>query len=145
MAIHDAVPTLAAHCEGVGRPARARGLAVEIPVPLLAGDDRMIGPFLRNGAVGAITVIGNLVPAEVARFVAAVLANDRGADALERGLAPLVDALRVDGNPVPIKTALSALEAIRVEIRAPLAPLSDRKKAALQRALTLARLLVPAG
>ncbi|MEM9382631.1 MAG: dihydrodipicolinate synthase family protein, partial [Planctomycetota bacterium] len=63
---HLAVPSVVALCEGVGRPSRVRGLAEELPVPLLSGDDRMLGPFLRGGAVGAITVVGNLVPGEVA-------------------------------------------------------------------------------
>ena len=143
--ILEEVPTLAAFCEGVGRPARARSLAEQLPVPLLAGDDRLVGPFLRHGAVGAITVIGNLVPGEVARLVAEILGPDRDADSIERKLAPLVDALRVATNPVPIKAALAALGAIEGEVRAPLVTLSERKQRALERALTIARLLVPTG
>ncbi|MEM9382903.1 MAG: dihydrodipicolinate synthase family protein, partial [Planctomycetota bacterium] len=84
-----------------------------------------------------------LVPGEVARLVEAFSKNDREADALERALAPIVDALRVGPNPVPIKAALAALGAIEDEVRPPLAALSDRKRRALERALTLARLMVP--
>ncbi|MEM9800241.1 MAG: dihydrodipicolinate synthase family protein [Planctomycetota bacterium] len=141
--ICESVESVVAHCEGIGRPSRARGLAEDLPVPLLAGDDRLLGPYLRGGAVGAITTIGNLVPGEVVRLVEAIRSEDSESDAVERGLAPLVDALRVASNPVPIKAALAALDAIEPEVRAPLAELSDRERRGLARALTLARLLVP--
>lgn len=137
------VPDVVAHCEAMGRPARARTLAEELPVPLLAGDDRLVGPMVRNGAVGAITVVGNLVPGEVAAFLEAARADDGEADALERKLAPLVDALRIATNPIAVKGALAALGAIRPDVRAPLTPLDTRQRTALERSLTLARLLVP--
>lgn len=141
--IVEAVPQVVAHCEAIGRPTRARTLAGDLPIPLLAGDDRMIGPMVRNGARGAITVIGNLVPGEVASFLEAARTDDPEADALERKLAPLVDALRITSNPVPIKGALAALGAARPDVRAPLLRLDTRQRTALERSLTLARLLVP--
>lgn len=141
--IVDAVPSVVAHCEAVGRPARARTLAGELSVPLLAGDDRLIGPMVRAGAVGAVTVVGNLVPGELASFLEAARADSPEADGLERKLAPLVDALRLCTNPVPLKGALAALGAIRPDVRAPLLPLDTRQRTALERSLTAARLLVP--
>lgn len=74
--ILERVPEVAAHCEAGGRPTRARTLAAELSIPLLAGEDRMIGPMIRNGAQGAITVVGNLVPGEVASFIEATRADD---------------------------------------------------------------------
>ena len=141
--ILERVPEVAAHCEAGGRPTRARTLAAELSIPLLAGEDRMIGPMIRNGAQGAITVVGNLVPGEVASFIEATRADDPEADALERKLAPLIDALRITTNPAPIKGALAALEAARNDVRAPLLRLDTRQRTALERSLTLARLLIP--
>ena len=83
------------------------------------------------------------MPGEVARFIEAARDDDPEADALERKLAPLIDALRVTTNPIPIKGALAALEAIRNDVRAPLLRLDTRQRTALERSLTLARLLVP--
>lgn len=143
------VPSIVAHCEGIGQPARARSLARELPVPVLCSDDRMIGPYIRSGAVGAVSVVGGIVPAEVARLIIeaqgqGVRAN-RIADALERNLSPLIDTLRVASCPVALKAALLALEAISsAELRAPLAPLPDIDRRALERSLSTARLLVPA-
>ena len=148
--IIEAVPRIVAHCEGVGHATRARSLAAELPVPLLCGDDRMIGPYVRNGAVGAVSVVGGLVPAEVARLVLEAK-NDtnhrsaRIADGLERNLAPLIDALRIAPSPVVLKEALRALEGISCsETRAPLAPLGEGDRRALERSLSTARLLIPA-
>jgi 4-hydroxy-tetrahydrodipicolinate synthase len=147
--ILSAVPKVVAHCEGVGHATRARTLAGELPVPVLCGDDRMIGPYVRNGAVGAVSVVGGLVPAEVARLVVEArridLRSAKIADGLERNLAPLIDALRIAPSPVAIKEALRALEGIScADTRAPLAPLGDSDRLALQRSLSMARLLIPA-
>lgn len=144
-----AVPQFVAHCEGIGQPARARSLPGELPVPVLCSDDRMIGPYIRAGAVGAVSVIGGIVPAEVARLI--VEAQGQGiraariADALERNLSPLIDTLRIASSPVALKEALEALEAITcAELRAPLAPLGEGDRRALERSLSTARLLIPA-
>ena len=147
--IITAVPKIVAHCEGVGQPTRARSLASELPVPVLCGDDRMIGPYVRNGAVGAVSVVGGLVPAEVARLVLEAKNDNhrsaRIADGLERNLAPLIDALRIAPSPVVLKEALRALEGIScAETRAPLAPLGPDDRRALERSLSTARLLIPA-
>lgn len=145
----DAVPKISAHCEGLGQAARARSLASELPVPVLCADDRMIGPYVRNGAVGAVSVVGGLVPAEVARLVLEAQREDqrsvRIADGLERNLAPLIDALRIAPSAVAVKEALRALEGISSsETRSPLAPLGDQDRRALERSLSAARLLITA-
>ncbi len=141
--IAEELPHVAAHCEGLGKPARARRLADELSLPLLAGDDRMIGPYMRSGAVGAVTTVGNLVPGEVAGLMEALARRDHRADAMERHLSPLIDALRIAANPVPLKAALGAMEAISSEVRPPLAPLDGASRLALEQALSTARLLVP--
>lgn len=143
------VPSIVAHCEGIGQPARARSLAAELPVPVLCSDDRMIGPYIRGGAVGAVSVVGGIVPAEVARLIVEAQGHgtraNRIADGLERNLSPLIDTLRVASCPVALKEALRALEAITsAELRAPLAPMPEADRRALERSLSAARLLVPA-
>ncbi len=143
------IPQIVAHCEGIGQPARARSLPRDLPVPVLCSDDRMIGPYVRNGAVGAVSVVGGIVPAEVARLILEAqgegIRANRIADALERNMSPLIDALRIASSPVALKEALQALEAITcAELRAPLAPLGDGDRRALVRSLSTARLLVSA-
>lgn len=143
MGILQEVPAIVAHVEGMGRPDRARLLPDRLPIDVLAGDDRMIGPFMRCGAVGAVTVAANLVPRDVERLVRALAENLPEADRWERCLASIVDTLRIGPHPVPIKAALAALGAIEATVRLPLAQLGLAETAALERALVDARLLVP--
>ena len=97
--IVDAVPSVVAHCEAVGRPAAGPGRgALRSPPRRGRPPDRSDGP---GGAVGAVTVVGNLVPGELARS-SRPPARTPG-DGLEQKLAPLVDALRLCTNPVPLK------------------------------------------
>ena len=109
------LPSLRAHCEGVGFAGRARSLPArlaEAGLATLTSDDRMIGPFSRAGAVGAITTVANLVPGECARCSRASSATDPDADQRERALAPLIDMARLVPGAPTIKAALSAMEAI---------------------------------
>ena len=106
----------------------------------------MIGPYLRSGAVGALNAVGNLVPGEVRAFIDAALPKIRrtgDADACERALAPLVDALRAAPHPIPLKESLALLGAIQCDARPPLAPLSATALGELRTTLEISRLLVP--
>lgn len=136
-------PQVVAHCEGVGVPGRARRLAQELDLDVLCGDDRMIGPFLRGGAVGALNAVGNLVPAEVRRLIDSIEDARDDADARERSIAPLVDALRAGAHPVPLKEALALLGPIGAEVRPPLGPLGAEALGELRGALEDARMLFP--
>lgn len=137
-------PAVVAHCEGVGYPGRARGLAAELDLPVLGGDDRMIGPFVRSGAAGILSIVGNIVPAEIAQLIGAILADRFDADSRERALAPLIDALRSATNPIALKECLGALGAIEPDVRPPLAPLTPAERSDVHDILCRARLLVPA-
>ncbi|MEL6428436.1 MAG: dihydrodipicolinate synthase family protein [Planctomycetota bacterium] len=129
-----------AHCEGVGFPGRARRLARDSFLDVLSGDDRMLGPYLRSGAIGAVNVVGNLVPGEVRALFES---GDDERDSRERALGPLIDALRAGPHPVPLKETLGLLGAIDCEVRAPLVPLGATELGELRTVLELARLLVP--
>lgn len=136
-------PQIVAHCEGIGVPGRARRLARELDLDVLCGDDRMIGPFVRGGAVGALNAVGNLVPAEVRRLIDSIQDARDDADTRERSIAPLVDALRAGTHPVPLKEALALLGPIGAELRPPLGALGPEAHAELRGALEDARMLAP--
>jgi len=138
------VPDVVAHCEGIGYPGRSRWLARDLDVAVLTADDRMIGPFVRAGAIGALNEVGNLVPGEVRALITTIRGGGSDADRRERALAPLIDVLRVAPTPIAVKCALTALEAIGPELRPPLAGLSLKEHAELRHALEVARMLVPA-
>jgi len=110
---------------------RIDGLAV------FCGEDERIADFMQFGARGAINVVGNLVPNEVAELVRCARPGDDSnrAAALKEELAPLVRDLFIEVNPVPLKTALASLRRCPSEVRAPLAPLEDASWTTLEATL----------
>jgi 4-hydroxy-tetrahydrodipicolinate synthase len=106
-------------------------------ITILSGDDALTLPFLSLGATGVVSVASNVVPAEVVGLVRDFLAG-RVAEALAAHdrLAPLVRALFLETNPIPVKAALRLLGVFASdEIRLPLTPASPAVKAALEKAL----------
>jgi 4-hydroxy-tetrahydrodipicolinate synthase len=90
-------------------------------ITLLSGDDSLTLPLMSIGAAGVISVLSNLLPAEVVRLVTlAAQQNYTEAAALHRRLFPLTKALFLDGNPVGIKAAMKLASRDTGELRLPL-------------------------
>lgn len=88
---------------------------------VLSGDDGLSLAMMAVGAVGLISVAGNLVPGPVAEVVHRLADGDLAqAKALHQRLLPLYEALFRESNPGPIKAALAAQGLIAKEIRLPL-------------------------
>jgi 4-hydroxy-tetrahydrodipicolinate synthase len=103
---------------------------------VFSGDDSLTLPFMSVGALGVISVVSNVAPRETGDMVRAFMGG-RTADALvlHQKLFPLVKALFVETNPVPVKTALAMLGKCRNELRLPLAPMEEGNAARLRSAL----------
>ena len=103
---------------------------------LLSGDDALTLPVLAIGGTGVISVAANLVPRDVAAMVAAFRAG-RMEEALQchQRLLPLVKALFLETNPIPVKTAMGLLGLIEPELRLPLCEMSEANEARLRQAL----------
>jgi 4-hydroxy-tetrahydrodipicolinate synthase len=77
---------------------------------LYAGDDDLIFPFLEVGAVGGICVHTHVVGPQVKEMVTRFRAGEVDeARALDQELRPAIEILRVQTNPIAIKTALNLL------------------------------------
>ena len=96
---------------------------------VLSGDDLLTLPMLAVGGRGAISTVSNVAPGEVVEMVRAFRAGDlaRARQAHLR-LLPLVDALFLETNPIPVKAALAMRGLIHEELRLPLVPLSDSNR-----------------
>jgi 4-hydroxy-tetrahydrodipicolinate synthase len=92
---------------------------------ILSGDDPMTLPLLALGGTGVVSVASNIAPGAVSDMVAAMNSGDlaRGRE-LHYGLLPLIRALSVETNPIPIKAAASLLGLCSDELRLPLVPMS---------------------
>ncbi len=90
---------------------------------ILSGDDPLTLPMQSLGAVGVISVLGNIAPGLVAQQIAAGNRGDLAAARVvhERVLPLATGLLSLDGNPVPIKAAMSMLGRDSGVVRPPLA------------------------
>jgi 4-hydroxy-tetrahydrodipicolinate synthase len=128
VAVKEALPSLE----------RVKRLVAETPVGVLCGDDASTADFMGLGAVGVISVLANVMPAEVAELVRTAIPrgdSNRAAALVER-TAPMTSALFVESNPVPVKAVLAEiLVGYRDEVRLPLAPLTAASRDEVRRAL----------
>ncbi len=93
---------------------------------VLSGDDLFTLPLLAMGGSGIISVISNVVPADMAGLVDAFVAGDLvAAKALHHKMSPLIEALFIEVNPTPVKAALYLMGKIQYEYRLPLCKMSD--------------------
>jgi 4-hydroxy-tetrahydrodipicolinate synthase len=90
-----------------------------------SGIELLCFPILAIGGAGYISATGNLMPEKVASLYDLVTAGKwQEAQDLHYELMALNDAIFIEINPVPVKTALGLMGKISPEVRLPLAPLS---------------------
>jgi 4-hydroxy-tetrahydrodipicolinate synthase len=94
------------------------------------------------GARGVVSVLANVAPKETQALCDLFKKGDlKKARALHLKLFPLIKALFVETNPIPVKAALGMMGLCRPEPRLPLTPLSDAARPALRKALKNAGLV----
>ncbi|MFQ5715695.1 MAG: 4-hydroxy-tetrahydrodipicolinate synthase [Nitrospinales bacterium] len=92
---------------------------------VLSGDDGLLLPILAIGGKGVISVTANVVPDKVARLCDLAAKNEMDpARQLHYELMKLNEAMFLETNPIPVKTALGLMGKISPELRPPMSPLS---------------------
>ncbi len=150
----DTVQRLVADCgnivalkDGTGDVARGQQLMHRCgdALRLLAGDDGTAAALMLCGAVGAITVTGNVAPRLMSALCDAASAGDAAsARPLDARLRALHSGLFVESNPIPAKWALARMGRIGPTLRLPLCPLSATWHDALRAAMQAAGVESPA-
>jgi 4-hydroxy-tetrahydrodipicolinate synthase len=108
-------------------------------LPVYSGDDALTLPIIAVGGAGVISVVGNCVPKSWSEAVAAALCGDWAAAREQHyALLPLIRALFLETNPIPIKAAMAMLGLCRDELRLPLLPMSAAPREVLRTALRAA-------
>ena len=104
---------------------------------LLSGDDALLLPLLSIGGKGVISVAANIVPQDVVAILTSFADGDLD-EARKRyyRLLPLVQALFIETNPIPVKTAMAMLGLCDGHVRLPLCSLTDAHQDTLKNALT---------
>jgi len=129
------IPNVRAVKQATTDPDQARRI-VELGLDLYAGNDDLILPFLEVGGTGGVFVFTHLVGSQVKELIRRFKDGDRGgAYAIGRDLEPLIEALAVTTNPIPIKAALNLLGHDVGGLRLPLVAATDDEVAVVRAGL----------
>jgi 4-hydroxy-tetrahydrodipicolinate synthase len=138
------IPGVAAVKQATEDLDQARRIVRETSLDLYAGNDDLIYPFLELGGVGGVCVHTHLVGTRVKEMIRRFREGDEeGARAIDEELKPLVDALAVTTNPIPVKAALNLLGHEVGGLRLPLVEATDEETEVVREALERAGLLAP--
>jgi 4-hydroxy-tetrahydrodipicolinate synthase len=101
-------------------------------IDVLSGDDFITFPLMACGGKGIISVVANIMPKEVAQLVDAFKAgNMEEARRMHLKLLKISNAMFIETNPVPVKTALGLMGKCSAEVRLPLCEMSEANTAKL--------------
>ncbi|MFH0912844.1 MAG: 4-hydroxy-tetrahydrodipicolinate synthase [Candidatus Omnitrophota bacterium] len=103
---------------------------------LISGDDSLTLPLLGIGGTGVISVVANIVARDVADMVSEFeKGNIQKARALHYKLLPLIKAVFLETNPIPIKTAMGLMKMCEPDLRLPMCAMSQENLEKLKIAL----------
>ncbi|MCX5805199.1 MAG: 4-hydroxy-tetrahydrodipicolinate synthase [Proteobacteria bacterium] len=97
---------------------------------ILSGDDNLFLPMMSVGAVGVISVLSNMMPAQMKTLYQTFLEEkdiEKARD-INAYLMPLFQGIFIETNPIPVKEALYYMGIIEEEFRLPLCTMSDANK-----------------
>ncbi|MBA2860708.1 4-hydroxy-tetrahydrodipicolinate synthase [Methanococcus maripaludis] len=105
-------------------------------IDILSGNDELTLPIISLGGKGVVSVIANIAPKEFVQMVDFANAGkfDKAKE-IHYKLFPLMKAMFIETNPIPIKTAMNMLGMPSGELRLPLCEMAESNKLKLQDAL----------
>ena len=141
----ETVARLAADCPNIiaikeagGKVERVIALKKAVPAAfeILSGDDGLTVSFIKEGAVGVVSVASNIVPREVSDLVGTALAGrwDEAQVQHDR-MSALFTNLFIESNPTPTKQALAWQGRMSPEVRLPLCELTTKSQETLRTTL----------
>jgi len=102
-------------------------------IDVLSGDDANTLPILAVGGCGIVSVAGNIIPREMKAMITAFEEGDlETARRRHLDMLPLCQAMFLETNPAPVKTAMNILGRGVGEVRLPLAPMTPNNAARLR-------------
>ncbi len=105
-------------------------------IAVISGDDFTTFPLLALGGKGVISVTANIAPREVSEMCRLWREGKyEESRALHYRLEPLNQAMFIETNPIPAKTALSLMGKIREEFRLPLCEMAEANKEKLRKTI----------
>ncbi|MBI2345820.1 MAG: 4-hydroxy-tetrahydrodipicolinate synthase [Deltaproteobacteria bacterium] len=132
------LPNIVGLKDASGSLAQATETLARVPTDFicLSGEDTLNYPLYAIGYRGAISAAANLLAKPMAKQWDAISAGDHGTAArIHRDLYAGIQALFLESNPIPVKTALSWCGKCREEFRLPLTSMGLANKEKLKYAL----------
>lgn len=103
---------------------------------LISGDDSLTLPVLAIGGIGIISVVANIIPKDTADMVSEFeKGNIAQARRLHYKMLPLIKAVFLETNPIPVKTAMGLMGMCEPDLRLPMSTMTDENLAKLKKAL----------
>jgi 4-hydroxy-tetrahydrodipicolinate synthase len=103
---------------------------------VLSGDDDLTLPIMALGAQGVVSVVANVAPRKTVDMVDAMSNGDLDrARELHFKLSPLVRAMFLETNPIPVKTACRLMGLAAGPLRLPLAAMAPEREQVLKEIL----------
>lgn len=119
----------------LGNLQRTRNLCPE-DFSIWSGNDDETVPICALGGKGVISVVANVLPAEMHRLTELCFQNDfAAAGKLQLHLKDFCDAMFCDVNPIPVKTAMNLLGMEAGELRLPLCEPDEAVTARIRKTL----------
>ena len=101
-------------------------------IDVFSGDDFITFPMMACGAKGIISVLANIMPKAVGDLTDAFFAGDlEKARQLHLYTLKIGNAMFIESNPIPVKTALGLMGKCSDELRLPLCPMGEANKVKL--------------
>ena len=131
------VENIVAIKEATGKLDQASEIASRCDITIVSGDDSLTLPIASVGGKGVISVVANIVPADVKAMTDLILEGDLAqARQWHNKLFPLSkNLLSLATNPIPLKAAMSILNLASEEMRLPMTPLEENKRTVLEQIL----------
>ncbi|NTV29975.1 MAG: 4-hydroxy-tetrahydrodipicolinate synthase [Candidatus Omnitrophica bacterium] len=103
---------------------------------MLSGDDALTIPMMKIGGVGVISVVANIVPKETSEVVNLMLKGKvKEAEARQEKLMPLIKAMFIETNPIPVKTACGLMGLCSPRVRLPMCEMEPQNLDKLKKVL----------
>jgi 4-hydroxy-tetrahydrodipicolinate synthase len=109
---------------------------------IYSGNDDQIIPVLSLGGIGVISVVANILPKETHDMVSLYLnGQNQDALALQLKLLNFINALFIEVNPIPVKTAMNLMGTAAGDLRLPLTAMEEQSKQVLVKEMRVLGLL----
>jgi 4-hydroxy-tetrahydrodipicolinate synthase len=122
--------------EAAGSVQQVMNILALCDITVMSGDDSMTLPFMSVGATGVVSVAANIIPLKVHDLVQTYLDGKKEESrGIHYEILELCQALFIETNPIPVKTALSMMGMIDEEWRLPLCEMGKENRDKLKQVL----------